>query len=252
MPEGGRLVAFTGCRVDMGQTWIAIALATLLGEAGRRCLLIDTTGGFDTACDQLDLTPPFIRLPEQEDLPPDDMIVPACGGAGSGGFDLLQAPVVPAFTSEPSEPARLSRIAASLRKIAGAYDVTLLDLESGIFAATMEVAGIADTVFVVSRDDPSDLTGTYAYLKVLNQIAPDTPVQVLVNRTTDRPRGEQAHAQLVRACDQYFGLRPPLAGVLTGDAGVPAAQKAKTPYPVLFPDSETTAELRRIVHEQLA
>ncbi len=215
-PTAPRLIAVASGKGGVGKTWLAITLAHALARAGRRVLLFDGDLGLANVDIQLGL------------LPGPDLSAVVSGAMGigeairacePGGFDILPGRSGSgALASLPA--AMLERVLDGLGALGARYEAVLLDLGAGLDRGTRRLTAASDTLLVVATEEPASLTDAYAVLKVNAADGGSTDARVVVNQATSRAAGERTYATLARACRQFLGAAPALAGVVRQDAKV--------------------------------
>lgn len=242
------ILAVASGKGGVGKTWLSATLACAFARAGQRSLLVDCDLGLANIDVQLGVRPQAdISSVVRGWLELDAAVTPVMGGAGrSGGFDLL-AGHSGSGTLASIKPDELSRIANGLSALAPHYDRVVLDLAAGIEPSVLRFCRAADRLLVVTTEEPTALTDAYALVKVLRlqgaQIAP----WVVVNMAESRMKGRKIFDQFAHACQEYLGLKPHFAGVVTRDPRVADAIRAQSPLPVRHPQSQAFEDVIRIV-----
>ena len=156
----------------------------------------------------------------------EDAVINVDGGAGQGGFDVLPGRSGSGALAELSSE-EVARLAAGLSALALQYDKVVLDLGAGIEANCMRLARASDKAMMVITDDPSSMTDGYAFIKVLRGYAPDVEQGIIINQANTRAMGQQTYEAIARACKQFLGFRPPLAGIVMRDEKVREAIRSQ-------------------------
>jgi flagellar biosynthesis protein FlhG len=247
MTAPSNVVAVASGKGGVGKTWLAITLAQALGAAGQNALLFDGDLGLANVDVQLGLNPTADlsrALAGQEPL--DSVLLKveatgfhvAAGRSGSGGLAALSA-------------GQLDGLGQGLVKLAERYDRVVMDLGAGLDATVRTLAGFAGVGLVVTTDEPTALTDAYAYIKVIRQHRPDADLRVVVNMAASQREGERTHATLRKACENFLGFAPPLAGVIRRDGWVREAIRAQKPLLSRAPNSEAAADVTRLARHLL-
>ncbi len=242
--ERARRIAVASGKGGVGKTWFAITLGHALAAAGQRVLLFDGDLGLANIDIQLGLTP-------KHDL----------GTVVSGGVSLMEAicPCPPvgfdmlAGRSGSGSLASLatSRLDALLTDLGLVpYETILLDLGAGLENNTRRLAAWADTLLVVVTDEPTSLTDAYSVIKLHQSDGladgPGNDVRVVVNQAASQAAGKRTYETLARACQQFLGLMPRLAGVVRRDEHVRDAIRRQTPLLIRHPACHAAEEVRQI------
>ena len=234
------MLAIASGKGGVGKTFLAATLGHAIARRGRSVLVfdgdlglanLDIQLGVAEECDlgtvvsgRTSLAEAVVRHP----LTGMDLVV---GRSGSGALATL-----------PEE--RLIALCAELRRLAGRYDLTLVDLAAGLDRVCRRLAAAAGRVVVVTTDEPTALTDAYAFIKVV--CAGRLPVMLVVNNVGSREAGRQTHAALAKACRRFLGIDLPLLGLLRRDPRCGEAIRAQTPYLARFPNSALAGDVEEL------
>ncbi len=252
--EAGHVIAIASGKGGVGKTWLSITLAHTLAARGARVLLFDGDFGLANIDLQLGLTPTYdLSDVASGRVHPGDAITSYAppGGAGAG-FAILPGRSGASVLSSLTVPA-LDAMLTELRELR-AYDTLLLDLGAGIDRVTRRLAAWADTLLVVTTDEPTALTDAYAVLKLHARdrqvLAEDdglaADARIIVNQVTSVGSGERAYATLAKACGNFLGTTPPLAGVIRRDQSVGDAIRRQVPVTTRHPNAPAVSDVVRI------
>ena len=258
---GPQLIAVASGKGGVGKTWLAISLAQCLATRGLKVLLFDGDLGLANVDIQLGLTPKqdlsavlsgrvalaqvIIRHEAREQPAAAFDIIPGRSGAAS---------------SAAMEIGLLGQLIGSVRLLRG-YDIVLLDLGAGIDPVTRFMAAAADTLLVVSTDEPTALTDAYAVVKLhaLDQTArrtcgaagqdpPRADVRLIINQASSLASGRRTYDVLARACTTFLGDAPLLAGVIRRDGRVADAIRRQTTLLTRHPNAPAAEDVARIAN----
>lgn len=234
----------------VGKTWLSTMLSIAFGRAGQRALLVDCDLGLANVDVQLGIR-------AQHDLATvirgfhdlNAAVTPVLGGPGrNGGFDLIagRSGTGELGATKLEEVARIAN-GLKLHDIAAHYDRIILDLAAGIDPTVLRFARAADTLIIVTNEEPTALTDAYALVKLMHLQGSKIVPWVIVNQAENRMKGKKVFDQFALACNEYLGFKPKFAGAITRDPRVPDSIRAQTPLPIRHPQSQAYEDVIRVV-----
>lgn len=236
-----RIIAIASGKGGVGKTWFAVTLAHALAQAGQRVLVLDGDLGLANIDIQLGLSPRHdlgsviagrVGLAEAAEPVPDGGFEVLAGRSGSGALAAL-----------PVETLR--QILAGLARLP--HDYVLMDLGAGLDAAVRLLAAQADQLLVLATDEPTSLTDAYAVLKLHAADSQGAPsASIVINQALSLSAGQRTYATLARACAQFLGRTPALAGIVRKDAQVREAIRRQTLLLTRFPLAQAGADITQI------
>ncbi len=254
VPSGGRLIAVASGKGGVGKTWLSIALAQGLAMRGRRVLLVDCDLGLANIDIQLGLTPPHdlaAVLSGRRGLR-EVIVTHAATDLPNAAFDVLPGRSGAASLAT-LDLAILDRLLQAIRRLQG-YDTVVLDLGAGIDPATRFLAASADTLLVVSTDEPTALADAYAVLKLQarDRVARSnrpagSDVRLVINQCGSAASGLRTYDVLARACATFLGQSPGLAGIIRRDGRVPDSIRRQTTILTRHPNAQAAEDVGKLV-----
>jgi flagellar biosynthesis protein FlhG len=241
--KGRNVVAVASGKGGVGKTWFSITLAHTLSRAGQRVLLVDGDLGLANVDIQLGLMPKSdlgsvvagrLTLNQALTQYPEGGFDIIAGRSGSG--TLANIPL-----------SRLQMLGEDLVLMAGNYDRVVVDLGAGVEKTTRNFSQHAGTIMVVTTDEPTSLTDAYAFIKVTHMERPGTDMRIVVNMANSTREGERIYNTLLKACEGFLKISPPLAGVIRRDLKVREAIRNQTPIMTRSPNAEAAADVEAIV-----
>jgi len=237
--KGRNMIAVASGKGGVGKTWFAITLAHSLSLKGMRTLLFDGDLGLANLDIQLGLMP-------KHDL----------GGVIAGRLTLNQA-VIPfddgkydiiagrsGSGSLANTPAnRIQILGDDLALLAAAYDKVVLDLGAGVERTVRQLANNVGTCLVVATDEPTSLTDAYAFIKVTHMERPNLDIRIVINMANSTREGERTYNTLLKACEGFLKISPPLLGVIRRDSKVREAIRSQTSIITRSPNSEAANDV---------
>ena len=242
-PKGRNVMAVASGKGGVGKTWFSITLAHALSRSGRKVLLFDGDLGLANVDIQLGLMP---KTDLGSVVAGRMTLNQACVPYTEGGFDIL-AGRSGSGTLANIPLSRLQMLGDDLVMLSNSYDKVIVDLGAGVEKTTRNFAAQAGTILVVTTDEPTSLTDAYAFIKVTHMERPGTDMRIVVNMANSTREGERIYNTLLKACEGFLKISPPLAGVIRRDLKVREAIRNQTPILIRSPNSEAAADVEAIV-----
>lgn len=245
--KGHNVLAIASGKGGVGKTWFAITLTHSLVREGKKALLFDGDLGLANIDIQLGLMPKHdlggvisgrIGLREAVTPFPDGGFDIIAGRSGSGS--LANLPVT-----------RLQALSDDLILTGKSYDKVLIDLGAGVDQGVRQMTSLANTVIVITNGDPTSLTDAYAFIKVTHMARPKTDIRVVVNMAKDRKEGEAIYKKLLKACEGFLKISPPLLGVVRADPRVSECIRSQTPLLMRHPNCDAAQDMEAITQKLL-
>jgi len=243
--KGHNIIAVASGKGGVGKTFMAITLANALAMKDRKVLLFDGDLGLANLDIQLGLMPQHDlgsviagRLTlNQAVLPfqPGGFDIIA-GRSGSGG--LANIPT-----------SRLQMLNEDLALLAQAYDHVILDLGAGVERTVRQLTHNVGTCIVVATDEPTSLTDAYAFIKLTHMERPKLDIRVVINAANSTREGERTYNTLLKACEGFLKISPPLLGVVRRDPKVRETIKAQVPLLTRYPNAEAAQDIGMIARK---
>ncbi len=240
--RGSNIIAVASGKGGVGKTWFSITLAHALTKAGRRVLLFDGDLGLANVDVQLGLMP-------KRDL--NDVIRGRLGldkviqEYEEGGFDIVAGRSGQASLSAlPSQ--RLALLRDQLIDVASEYDVVICDLGAGVDRTVRMLSATASATLLISTDEPTSLTDAYAFIKLGNAAGMSKNINIVVNMASSVQEGEKTYKTLLKACENFLRISPPLAGMVRADVKVKETIRSQTPILIRSPNADAAADVEKI------
>lgn len=239
---GPNVIAVASGKGGVGKTFFSISLAHAMAKSGKKVLLFDGDLGLANVDVQLGLMP-------KRDL--NDVIRGRLGldkvvqSYEEGGFDIIAGRSGQAsLAALPSQ--RLTLLRDQLLEVAEDYDVVILDLGAGVDRIVRMLSASAIRTLLVTTDEPTSLTDAYAFIKLGSAAGMSKNVGVIVNQATSRSEGEKTYKTLLKACENFLRLKPPMIGMVRHDPRVKDTIRHQTPILTRSPNSEAAEDVEDI------
>ena len=238
------ILAIASGKGGVGKTWFSITLAHALANRGYQTLLFDGDLGLANLDIQLGLMP-------QQDLSSvitgrltlNQVVIKYA----DGGFDVIAGRSGSGSLANVTA-SRIQRISDDLALLASRYDNVLIDLGAGVERTVRQLVHNASTCIVVLTDEPTSLTDAYAFIKVIHTERPEIDVQVVTNIVNSTHEGERTYNTLLKACQGFLKISPPLLGIIRRDSKVPETIRRQAPLLTRFPNTEAAVDVEKIAH----
>ena len=242
------ILAIASGKGGVGKTWFSITLAHALANRGYQTLLFDGDLGLANLDIQLGLMP-------QQDLSSvitgrltlNQVVIEYT----DGGFDVIAGRSGSGSLANVTA-SRIQRISDDLALLASRYDNVLIDLGAGVERTVRQLVHNASTCVVVLTDEPTSLTDAYAFIKVIHTERPEIDVQVVTNIVNSTHEGERTYNTLLKACQGFLKISPPLLGIIRRDSKVPESIRRQTPLLTRFPNTEAAVDVEKIAQRLLS
>ncbi len=240
--KGRNMVAVASGKGGVGKTWFAITLTHSLAKLDQRALLFDADLGLANMDIQLGLMPKQDlssvlagRLTLNQAIAPFD----------EGGFDVIAGRSGSgSLANIPTS--RIQVLSDDLTLLAATYDKVVLDLGAGVEQTVRQFTRNVGRCIVVTTDEPTALTDAYAFIKLTNMERPGPDIRVVVNMANSTREGERTYNTLLKACEGFLKISPPLLGVVRRDAKVRETIRSQSPLLTRFPNCEAATDVEAI------
>lgn len=240
--RGSNVIAVASGKGGVGKTWFSITLSHALARAGKKVLLFDGDLGLANIDVQLGLMPKRdLNDVIRGRLGLDKVIQPF----KEGGFDIIAGRSGQASLSAlPSQ--RLTLLRDQLIDVSSQYDVVILDLGAGVDRTVRMLSASAVRTLLVTTDEPTSLTDAYAFIKLGSAAGMSKNVGVVVNQATSVNEGEKTYKTLLKACENFLRLKPPLIGMVRHDVKVKETIRHQTPILTRSPNTDAAEDVEKI------
>lgn len=240
--KGKNILAVASGKGGVGKTWFSITLAHALARSGKKVLLFDGDLGLANVDVQLGLMP-------KRDL--NDVIRGRLGldkviqTYEDGGFDIIAGRSGQASLSAlPSQ--RLAHLRDQILEVADNYDLVICDLGAGVDRTVRMLSATATRTVLITTDEPTSLTDAYAFIKLGNAAGLSKNVSVVVNMAPSQAEGEKTYKTLLKACENFLRLKPPLVGMVGVDPKVKESIRHQTPILTRSPNTTAAEDVEAI------
>jgi len=139
-----------------------------------------------------------------------------------------------------------------LLEVANSYDVVILDLGAGVDRTVRMFSATATKTLLVATDEPTSLTDAYAFIKLGSAAGMSKHISIVINQASSITEGERTYKTLLKACENFLRLTPPLAGMVRHDSRVKDSIRHQTPILIRSPNAEAAEDVQKIAQHVLS
>lgn len=230
-----QVVVVTSGKGGVGKTTVSISLAVAFARRGLRTLLFDADLGLGNVhvlagiryrLTVLDLVDGRASV---EDILTD----------GPGGIKVLCAGSGVARMAD-LDAAAVERLGRELTRLAGLFDVIVVDTGAGIAAQVIEFLRMGDDIVLVATPDVASMLDAYGVVKVARENGVRAPFHVLVNQVEQPGQPDLVYGRISACARRFLNYEPLRLGHLERDPAIQQANQDRTPLPASAPLSPVT------------
>jgi flagellar biosynthesis protein FlhG len=240
-----KIIMVASGKGGVGKTWFSVSIAHALAQEGKKVLLFDGDLGLANIDIQLGLMPDkdlSTVIAGQATL---DQVVAHFKPAG---IDIIAGRSGCSALSSIS-PERLAYLHQSIKMLALAYDIVIMDLGAGIGGTVRTLSRIANECLVIITEEPTSLTDAYAFIKLTRKTMPDMPLKLVVNQAESIEAGQNIYEIIRRSCENFLSFSPPAAGIIRRDPLVRDAIRHQSPFLTRHVNANAAEDVRKVMRE---
>ena len=129
------------------------------------------------------------------------------------------------------------------------YDIVIADLGAGVDRTVRMLSATATRTVLITTDEPTSLTDAYAFIKLGTAAGMSKNVGIVVNMASSVSEGEKTYRTLLKACENFLRLAPPLVGMIRHDPKVKETIRHQTPLLIRSPNTEAAEDIEKVAKE---
>ena len=249
VPAAPVTIAVTSGKGGVGKSQLVASLAVVLGQDGRKPLLVDA----DVGCGNLDV---LLGVQPEDDLravlkglrTAEDVVTRT--RIGDAEIAMLAAPA-PDDRGAELEPHEQLAVIDAVRQVGYAFDYVLVDTGAGVSRNPMLFGAAADRVILLTTPDPTAIKDAYAAIKVLYKAHRIDRIDLVVNQIQGPRDARRVYGQLTSVVDRFLPVEVRLLGALPYDDRVVRAVRARQPATHAYPAAAWSHAVRGLARRML-
>lgn len=235
-----RVVTIAGGMKGVGRTTVAVNLAAVWAEKGRRVLLIDENACPENISARLGLKARFDLLHViNQDRRLDQVVL-----HGSENIFVLSA-LRGIHALSGLSALEQSRLVRSFSQYAKSIDIILIDTAMAGDTHVLPLSLASEQVLIVISGSAASLTGAYALIKMMSRNYAKQNFLIFVNKTESSHTAHAVFENFSRVVRQYLSVSLEMAGYTQWDKKISQANHMCQPVINLFSTSLTADRFRQ-------
>ncbi len=237
--KGKNMIAVASGKGGVGKTWFSITLAHALSSLRQKTLLFDGDLGLANIDIQLGL---MVKNDLGSVISGAMSLNQVIHHYEKGRFDIIAGRSGSAgLASMPV--GRLQILGEDLSLVASNYNKVILDMGAGVEKPVRILSGMAEKIIVVCTDEPTSLTDAYAFIKIMTMQYPKSDINLVINQANTLREGQRTYDTLLKACNNFLKISPPLLGIIRRDTRVRDSIRNQTSIISRYPASEASEDV---------
>lgn len=231
----------------VGKTNLTLNLGFALHALEKRVILMDCDMGLANLDILLGISPEHtIQDLLHSALQPEDILVSL-----APGFDLLPAASGVAELIEFDLDTQ-AVLFSKLTSVFQTYDYLFLDLGAGISPSVLAFAEMPQERIIIITPEPTSLTDSYAFIKVLSSQTKFKHFQIIVNMVESQKEAQLIFNRLQMACEKFLQVEIHLLGYVRQDKNLQNAVRDQKPLFLSNPQSPACRDIFTIAEKLTA
>lgn len=123
---------------------------------------------------------------------------------------------------------------------------------AGVEKPVRILSGMAEKIIVVCTDEPTSLTDAYAFIKIMTMQYPKSVLTSFINQANSLREGQRTFGTLLKACNNFLKINPPLLGIVRRDTRVRDSIRNQSSIINRYPTSEAAEDVIAIAKRLIA
>ncbi len=145
---------------------------------------------------------------------------------------------------------QIKRLVYKLSELETMADVIIVDTGAGISNSVLEFVAASPEVLLVTTEEPTSITDSYALLKALTMfpgyVKEDTKIRVVANKVSSIEAGRSLYDKLSTVVNKFLNINLELIGIIVYDDNIPKAVMKQKPISLSSPNSTSAKAFENI------
>ena len=233
--QSSRIITIASGKGGVGKTNIAINLAIGLTQRGKKVVLVDGDTNLANVDVLLGISPKLTILNYVlEDTPVDKVLYnhPA-------GFSVLPN-VSGDFNWQDIDDAIKARLFKLVNQLKSMCDFVIIDTATGLSPLAMDFASYADDILLVTTSEPTAISDSYAYIKVVNSLEIKGNISLLHNMVTSPAEVSEMFQRFSLVLNHFLEMDVTIIGYVELDDNIREAVKRQQPFLLAYPETSAS------------
>lgn len=227
-----RVVVVASGKGGVGKTNIAINLAIGLAKKQKKVILVDGDTNLANIDVLLGVSPKLTILSHVlEDTPIEQVLYnhPA-------GFSFLPN-VSGDYNWQDIDDAIRTRLFQMIVRLKGMCDFVVIDTATGLSPLAIDFAAAADDILLVTTSEPTSISDSYAYIKVVNSLELKGNISLLHNMVTSPAEVSEMFQRFSLVLNHFLEMDVSIIGYIERDENIVEAVKRQQPVLLAYPET---------------
>lgn len=227
-----KVVTIASGKGGVGKTNIAINLAIGLVQRGKKVILVDGDTNLANIDVMLGISPKLTIL----NLVLDDIPIDKVLYKHPAGFTVLPN-VSGDFNWQDINDVLKSRVFKILSQLKTMCDYVVIDTATGLSPLAIDFAAYADDILLVTTSEPTAISDSYAYIKVVNSMELKGNISLLHNMITSPAEVSEMFQRFSLVLNHFLELDVTIIGYVELDENIRESVKRQQPFILAYPET---------------
>ena len=239
----GRSIAVVSGKGGVGKSNFSMNFTTTLSAQGKKVMLIDMDIGMGNIHILLGKSVPT----NLKDYLVGDQSLESVMFEGPNGLQYISGGSGLSGVMEWTED-MFNRLIEAFEYLQKNFDYIVFDMGAGATSQTLDLLVAVDDIIVITTAEPTSITDAYSMMKYIYYKDSEKNFFLICNRAYTEEEGSETTGRLKLAMEKFLSKEITVLGILPEDPVVRKAVREQVPFSILYPHSEITKKLKKIVY----